>query len=68
MKRHEINVLETARELIKEGWTEAGMGLIREFLKSASEKQDEAYYLLGNAYRKQGNWQEALNNYTCAIE
>ena len=30
--------------------------------------QDEPYYLLGNAYRKQGNWQLALNNYLEAIE
>lgn len=27
----------------------------------------EAYYLLGNAYRKQGDWQGALNNYQEAI-
>lgn len=26
------------------------------------------YYLLGNAYRKMGNWQQALNNYLEAIE
>ncbi|MBQ1974034.1 MAG: tetratricopeptide repeat protein, partial [Paraprevotella sp.] len=25
------------------------------------------YYLLGNAYRKQSNWQMALNNYAEAI-
>ena len=29
---------------------------------------DEAYYLRGNAYRKQGNWQMAINNYLSAIE
>ena len=29
---------------------------------------DELYYLRGNAYRKQGNWQQALNNYQSAIE
>lgn len=28
----------------------------------------EVYYLLGNAYRKQGNWQGALNNYQEAID
>ncbi|MCH5311928.1 MAG: tetratricopeptide repeat protein [Prevotella sp.] len=28
----------------------------------------EEYYQQGNAYRKQGNWQEALNNYIRAIE
>lgn len=25
------------------------------------------YYLLGNKYRQEGNWQEAINNYTEAI-
>ncbi len=29
---------------------------------------DELYYLRGNAYRKLGNWQMALNNYLEAIE
>lgn len=26
------------------------------------------YYELGNQFRKQGNWQEAINNYIVAIE
>lgn len=30
--------------------------------------KDEAYYLRGNAFRKQGNWQEALNSYQKAID
>lgn len=28
----------------------------------------EEYYRQGNAYRRQGNWQEALNCYIQAIE
>lgn len=28
----------------------------------------EEYYKLGNQYRQQGNWQEAINNYIAAIE
>ncbi|MBR1428366.1 MAG: tetratricopeptide repeat protein [Prevotella sp.] len=27
----------------------------------------EEYYQLGNEYRRQGNWQEAMNNYMEAI-
>lgn len=27
----------------------------------------EEYYQLGNQYRKQGNWKEAMNNYMEAI-
>ena len=28
----------------------------------------EEYYQLGNEYRQQGNWQEAINHYMEAIE
>jgi tetratricopeptide (TPR) repeat protein len=28
----------------------------------------EEYYQLGNKYRGEGNWQEAINNYIKAIE
>ncbi len=30
-------------------------------------EKDEIYYILGNVYRKQGNFQKALNNYLEAI-
>ncbi len=30
--------------------------------------EDNAYYLRGNIYRKQQDWQNAINNYTMAIE
>ncbi len=28
----------------------------------------EEYYKTGNKFRKEGNWQEAINNYIAAIE
>ena len=28
----------------------------------------EEFYLRGNQFRKEGNWQEAINNYIAAIE
>ena len=34
----------------------------------AMHEQAEAYYLRGNAYRKLGNWQAALNDYQRAID
>lgn len=37
-------------------------------LNLITQQSDEVYYLKGNAYRKQGNWQQALNNYGYAIE
>ncbi len=30
--------------------------------------KDNIYYLIGNAYRKQANWKEALNYYQKAID
>ena len=35
---------------------------------AALRQQAEAYYLRGNAYRKLGNWQAALNDYQRAID
>ncbi|MBQ8443571.1 MAG: tetratricopeptide repeat protein [Bacteroides sp.] len=55
------------KELIKEGKLEAAIEKLSQYIQSDST-QDEPYYLLGNAYRKQGNWQLALNNYLEAIE
>jgi len=34
----------------------------------AQEPNDTLYYLLGNAYRKKGDWQGAINNYLEAME
>lgn len=55
------------KELIKEGQLEAAIEKLSQYIQSDST-QDEPYYLLGNVYRKQGNWQLALNNYLEAIE
>ena len=50
------------KEAIKEGKLETAIEELSQYIQSDS-KNDEAYYLLGNAYRKLGNWQMALNNY-----
>ncbi len=56
------------RELISQGKVEEAIGLLQDVLHSDYPHKDEAYYLLGNAYRKQGNWQQALNHYGQAVE
>ena len=56
------------RELISQGKVEEATGLLQDVLHSDYPHKDEAYYLLGNAYRKQGNWQQALNHYGQAVE
>lgn len=55
------------KELIREGLLETAIEQLSQYIQTDST-DDEPYYLLGNAYRKQGNWQLALNNYLEAIE
>ena len=55
------------KEAIKEGKLGTAIEELSQYIQSDS-KNDEAYYLLGNAYRKLGNWQMALNNYLEAME
>ena len=55
------------KELIKEGQLETAIEQLSQYIQLDST-DDEPYYLLGNAYRKQGNWQLALNNYLEAME
>lgn len=60
--------LNTIKELINQGNTEQAIRQLDEMLQTDFPEKDEAYYLRGNAYRKQGNWQQALNNYKYAID
>ena len=59
-------------ELIKERlWKNQVDEAIRELdalLQDDFAGKDEAYYLRGNAYRKQSNWQQALNDYQRAAD
>lgn len=63
-----MDQLNTIKELINQGDVDKALEALDDFLCTASTHKDEAYYLRGNAYRKQGNWQQALNNYQSAIE
>ena len=60
--------LNIIKEHIKEGKLDTAISELNEYIQSNVTDDDEPYYLLGNAYRKQGNWQLALNNYLEAIE
>ena len=37
------------------------------FRNAGGSMDDELFYLLGNAWRKKGNWQMAMNNYLEAV-
>lgn len=56
------------KEQIKKGEIETAIKQLNLYIQSNPQCTDEPFYLLGNAYRKQGNWQMALNNYLEAIE
>ncbi len=61
--------LQDIKRLIDSGETEAAIARLDAYISGGADGgSDEAYYLRGNAYRKQGNWQQALNNYLEAIE
>lgn len=60
--------LNNIKELINQGNVNEAILALDQYLLIHSTGKDEAYYLRGNAYRKQGNWQQALNNYQSAIE
>ena len=60
--------LSDIKKLIERGETDTAINALTNFIGNHPHVNDEPYYLLGNAYRKMGNWQQALNNYLEAIE
>lgn len=63
----QMEQLKPIKELINQGDTEEAIRSLDKLIEK-NPSCDEAYYLRGNAYRKQGNWQIALNSYLSAIE
>ena len=59
--------LKEIKNLIAEGSTEHAIDQLNQLINLNPEYAAEAYYLLGNAFRKKGDWQGALNNYQEAI-
>ncbi|EJX08740.1 hypothetical protein EVA_03176 [gut metagenome] len=73
--KHQISTAEqpaqelaTARRLLTEGDTEAAIRTLNAFIGNHPDTDDQPFYLLGNAYRKRGDWQQALNQYLEAID
>lgn len=63
-----MDKLNDIKQLINDGNTETAIMLLTDFITNNTDKIDTAYYLMGNAFRKQGNWQGALNSYQEAIQ
>ncbi len=64
-----MNHLNFFKELISQGDVERAIQAINEFLPQATkDEQEQAYYLLSNAYCKLADWQQAMNSYQQAID
>ena len=59
--------MEEIRKLLRENRIEEAIGKLDTMLEQ-EPTSDEAFYLRGNAYRKLGDFQQALNNYLSAME
>ena len=47
--------------------TDEAISLLEAYRNAGNPMDDGLYYLLGNAWRKKGNWQMAINNYLEAL-
>lgn len=59
--------MDTIKQLILEGKTKEAIRFLDTYIEKYPTA-DDAWYLRGNAYRKEENFQQALNNYIKAIE
>ena len=53
--------------LLQEHKVDEAIALLSSFQADGGQMDDSLYYLLGNAWRKKGNWQMAINNYLEAV-
>ena len=63
-----MNELEEIKGLITQGDVDEAIRQLESLIETDVPSKGQAYYLLGNAWRKKGNWQQALNHYGRAIE
>jgi len=58
---------ERIKALLEEHKADDVIDLMEKFRADGGSMDDELFYLLGNAWRKKGNWQMAMNNYLEAV-
>jgi cytochrome c-type biogenesis protein CcmH/NrfG len=61
----DINQIKQLLPAIKEAGE--AIAMLSDFI-AENPASDEAFFLLGNVYRKQENWEMALNNYRTAMD
>lgn len=69
-RRKEMEQIDNLKELINQGDVDTAIKQLDQLLQDSSveKEKDTLYYLRGNAYRKKGDWKQALDNYQYAIE
>ena len=62
--------IDNLKELINQGDVDIAIKQLDQLLQDDSVEKDKdmLYYLRGNAYRKKGDWKQALDNYQYAID
>ncbi len=60
--------MQAIKSLIDDGETATAIEALNVVICQCTTATDEPYYLLGNAYRKRGDWQQAINNYLEAMD
>ena len=58
---------ERISDLLERDRADEAIGLLDKYRKDGGRMDDALFYLLGNAWRKKGNWQMAMNNYLEAV-
>lgn len=57
----------TVRTLLEQDKADEAISALEEYRSGGGPMDDVLFYLLGNAWRKKGNWQMAMNNYLEAV-
>ena len=58
---------EKIRTLLEEHRADEAIAELERYRSGGGVMDDTLFYLLGNAWRKKGNWQVAMNNYLEAV-
>ena len=58
---------ERISDLLARDRADEAIALLDNYRKEGGKMDDSLFYLLGNAWRKRGNWQMAMNNYLEAV-
>lgn len=59
---------EELKRLLAQSRADEAIEAMESYRQQGGEMNDRLFYLLGNAWRKKGNWQMAMNNYLEALE